>query len=204
MSEPQFEATISDASQIPSVVTALLHRLAEGDKTVITRLMPLIYDELHHRAEGYMRGERAWHTLQPTALVHETYLRLVDQHSPSFRNRAHFMAVAARMMRRILVDHARARLATRRGGGVAPEPLNEASTPATDSPEQLLAVNDALQRLREMDPRQEEIVEMRFFGGMTVEETAHVLGVSARTVEREWTVARAWLFRELMTDGLQG
>ena len=204
MSDQEFESIVSDASQTPSVVTALLHRLAAGDKTVITRLMPLIYDELHHRAAGYMRGERAWHTLQPTALVHETYLRLVDQHRPSFRNRAHFMAVAAQLMRRILVDHARARLAIRRGGGVVPEPLSEASTPAIDSPEQLLAINDALQRLRDMDPRQEEIVEMRFFGGMTVEETAHVLGVSARTVEREWTVARAWLFRELVTENSRG
>jgi RNA polymerase sigma factor (TIGR02999 family) len=178
-------------------VTALLHRLAQGDKTVITRLMPLIYDELHRRATAYMREERSGHTLQPTALVHETYLKLVEQRDTTFKNRAHFMAVAAKLMRRILIDHARARLSNKRGGGESPQPSQQAALLEPNSPEMLLAVNQALSKLQAIDPRQEEIVEMRFFGGLTVDETAEVLGISTRTVEREWTFARAWLYREL-------
>lgn len=182
-------------------VTALLNKLAQGDQSVITRLMPLIYNELHQRAAAYMRDERAGHTLQPTALVHETYLKLVEQHRTSFQNRAHFMAVAAKLMRRILIDHARARLCSKRGGGQSPDSWNESMAIQVNSQEQLLAVNEALERLRVLDPRQEEIVEMRFFGGLTVEETAEALDVSVRTVEREWTVARAWLYCQLMEKG---
>lgn len=182
----------------PTEVTALLNKLARGDKSVITRLMPLIYDELHRRAAAYMRDERVGHTLQPTALVHETYLKLVEQHRTSFKNRAHFMAVAAKLMRRILIDHARARLCSKRGGGHTSGSWNDSLALEIDSQEQLLAINEALEKLHAMDPRQEEIVEMRFFGGLTAEETAEFLGVSVRTVEREWTMARAWLFRQLM------
>lgn len=181
-----------------SEVTALLNKLALGDQSVITRLMPLIYDELHQRAAAYMRDERAGHTLQPTALVHETYLKLVEQRRTGFKNRAHFMAVAAKLMRRILIDHARARLCSKRGSGQSPDVWDEAIAVRINSQERLLAVNEALEKLHALDPRQEEIVEMRFFGGLTTEETAEVLGVSLRTVEREWMVARAWLYSQLM------
>lgn len=178
-------------------VTALLTRLSKGDKSVIGRLMPLVYDELHRRATSQMRQERANHTLQPTALVHETYLKLVDQREATFKNRAHFMAVASQLMRRILIDHARARLTSKRGGEQVPIQLEEAHPLRTDTPAGLVAVDDALRKLETLDPRQEKIVEMRFFGGLTVEETAEALGVSIRTIEREWTMARAWLYIQL-------
>ena len=185
-----------DASS-SSDVTALLVRLSSGDKSVIERLMPLVYDELHRRASKYMRQERAYHTLQPTALVHEAYLKLVQQREPNFKNRAHFFAVAAHLMRRILTDHARTRLTSKRGGGQISIPIEDALQLRTDSPVGLVAVDDALRLLATFDSRQEQIVEMRFFGGLTVEETAEVLGVSTRTVEREWTMARAWLYTQL-------
>lgn len=186
----------------PNEVTALLSRLSGGDKSVIERLMPLVYAELHRRANQYMRQERSDHTLQPTALVHEVYLKLVQQREPTFRNRAHFYAISAQLMRRILTDHARARLAAKRGGGnldragdesIPVEPLQL----RTDQPAGLLAINDALHELSILDSRQEKVVEMRFFGGLTAEETAEVLGVSTRTVEREWSMARAWLYTRL-------
>lgn len=181
----------------PSEITALLTQLSQGDKTVIERLMPLVYDELHRRASRYMRQERAGHTLQPTALVHEAYLKLVGQREASFRNRAHFFAIASQLMRRILIDHARARLTARRGGDQDGFSLQYAARLRTDTPKGMIAVDDALVKLRALDPRQEQIVEMRFFGGLTVQETAEVLGVSTRTIEREWTVARAWLYMQL-------
>ena len=159
--------------------------------------MPLVYEELRRRAVACMRRERANHTLQPTALVHETYLKLVEQRAASFTSRAHFMAMAAQLMRRILIDHARAKLTAKRGGQWTSVPLTESPELRVNTPERLLAVDLALQKLRSVDPRQEQIVEMRFFGGLTVEETAEVLGVSTRTVEREWTVARAWLYLQL-------
>lgn len=159
--------------------------------------MPLVYDELHRRASRYMRQERAGHTLQPTALVHEAYLKLVGQREASFRNRAHFFAIASQLMRRILIDHARARLTARRGGDQDGFSLQYAARLRTDTPKGMIAVDDALVKLRALDPRQEQIVEMRFFGGLTVQETAEVLGVSTRTIEREWTVARAWLYMQL-------
>jgi RNA polymerase sigma-70 factor, ECF subfamily len=178
-------------------VTALLTQLSKGDKSVIERLMPLVYDELHRRAAGYMRKERANHTLQPTALVHEAYLKLVQQRESNWKNRAHFLAVAAQLMRRILIDHARARLSSKRGGELEIVSLDEASQFRTDTPAGLLSVDDALTKLEKLDPRQGHIVEMRFYGGLTVEETAEVLSVSSRTVEREWTLARAWLYAQL-------
>lgn len=183
-----------------SEVTALLTLLSKGDKTVIERLMPLVYDELHRRASVYMRRERSDHTLQTTALVHEAYLKLVQQRETTFKNRAHFFAVAAKLMRRILVDHARARLSAKRGGEQGPIALEDAHQLRTDTPNGLLAVEDALQKLQTLDPRQEQIVEMRFFGGLTVKETAEVLGVSTRTIEREWTMARAWLYLQLKEE----
>jgi len=150
-----------------------------------------------------MRGERADHTLQPTALVHETYLKLVEQREPNFKNRAHFFAVAARMMRRILIDHARTRLSSKRGGGQMAIPIEDSLHLRTDTPVGLLAVDDALRRLATFDSRQEQIVEMRFFGGLRVEEIAEVLGISTRTVEREWTMARAWLYDQLRSQGAE-
>lgn len=184
--------------EIPSTeVTTLLVRLSSGDRSVIERLMPLVYDELHRRASHYMRGERADHTLQPTALVHETYLKLVEQREPNFKNRAHFFAVAAHLMRRILIDHARSRLRSKRGGGLTTVPIEDAVGICTDTPGGLIAVDDALRRLATFDPRQEQIVEMRFFGGLHADEIAEVLGISTRTVEREWTMARAWLYTQL-------
>lgn len=184
----------------PSEVTALLTRLSGGDKSVIERLMPLVYDELHRRASSYMRQERPDHTLQPTALVHETYLKLVEQRGATFKNRAHFFAMAATLMRRILIDHARARLSAKRGGEHSPVTLSNADRLRTDTPRGLLAIDEALKRLENLDPRQEQIIEMRFFGGLTVKETAEVLGVSTRTIEREWTIARAWLYIQLKDD----
>ncbi|MGA2216889.1 MAG: sigma-70 family RNA polymerase sigma factor [Terracidiphilus sp.] len=197
------------ADSSPSEVTALLTQLSQGDKSVIERLMPLVYDELHLRASRYMRQERAGHTLQPTALVHEAYLKLVGQREASFRNRAHFFAIASQLMRRILIDHARARLTVRRGGDQAGLSLQYAALEyaaqlRTDTPQGMIAVDDALQKLKALDPRQEQIVEMRFFGGLTVEETAEVLGVSTRTIEREWTVARAWLYAQLKEHAIEG
>lgn len=178
--------------------TQLLKRVERGEPASAESLMPLVYDELHDLAERYFENESPGHTLQPTALVHEAYIRLVDQSRLSWKGKTHFFAVGARAMRRILVDHARRRRAQKRGRRALRLSLQE-DLIADDHRrnEDVLAVDDALARLVEIDPRQAEIVELRFFGGMTVEEVAEVLGVSKRTVEREWTVIRAWLRREL-------
>lgn len=184
----------------PSEVTALLTQLSKGDKSVVERLMPLVYDELHRRAASYMRQERPDHTLQPTALVHEAYLKLVEQRGTTFKNRAHFFAVAATLMRRILIDHARARLSAKRGGEQSTVALEYAEQLHTNTPRGLVAIDEALKQLETLDPLQEQIVEMRFFGGLTVKETAEVLGVSTRTIEREWTIARAWLYIHLKEE----
>ena len=181
----------------PDEITSLLNRLSSGDKSVTERLIPLVYEELHRRANQSMRQERADHTLQPTALVHEVYLKLVQQREANFKNRAHFYAIAAQLMRRILTDHARARLSAKRGGAQDGSLPMELSPIRTDHPAGVLAVNDALNQLAKLDARQEKIVELRFFGGLTVEETAEVLGISSRTVEREWSMARAWLYAML-------
>jgi RNA polymerase sigma factor (TIGR02999 family) len=159
--------------------------------------MPLVYSELLRAARRYMRGERPDHTLQPTALVHEAYLRLVGQREIAWQNRAHFFGVAAQLMRRILVDHARARQAEKRGGDVGMVPLEEAMVFKEEGGPALLALDQALTRLNQFDPRQGRIVELRFFGGLTEEEIAAVLGVSARTIKRDWNVARAWLYNEI-------
>jgi len=179
-------------------VTALLIRWSEGDSAALERLMPLVYDECHRIASRQMRRERPEHTLEPTALVHELYLRLVDQSRTDWKNRAHFFGIAAQLMRRILVDYARSRNAAKRD---ATRMLISAEA-AVDVPDQgqiadVLAVDAALERLAERDPEQQKIVELRFFAGLTVEEIAHVVGRSPRTVKREWRLAKAWLFREL-------
>jgi RNA polymerase sigma factor (TIGR02999 family) len=178
-------------------VTALLTRLVDGDPQAASRLVPLVYGELRQIAARFMRRERVDHTLQTTALVHEAYLKLVEQTPASWQNRAHFFAIAAQVMRHILIDHARGHAREKRGGG---QPVIQFDEGLVFSPEQsseLLEVDAALQRLTELDPRQGKIVELRFFGGLTVDETAAVLGISPKTVKRDWSVAKAWLHGEL-------
>jgi RNA polymerase sigma-70 factor, ECF subfamily len=185
-------------SPTSSDLTALLLRWSEGDAEALDRLVPLVYDECRRIAARQLRGERADHTLSPTALVHEMYLRLVDQRRATYRNRAQFFGIAARLMRRVLVDHARARLAKKRDGGRMLVSLDAATAEPDESRiADVLAIDEALSRLAKLDPEQERIVELRYFAGMTVEETAQVVGRSPRTVKREWQLARAWLFREL-------
>jgi RNA polymerase sigma factor (TIGR02999 family) len=186
----------------PPDVTPLLLAWGSGDKSAGERLLPAIYEELHRQAARAMRREAEEHTLQATALVHEAYLRLVDQRRAEWQNRAQFFGVAAQIMRRILVDHARAQHATKRGGAMQQITLGDAhQVSATDGDNALdvLALHDALERLAEIDPDQARVVELRYFGGMNIEETAEALGISPATVKREWAVARAWLRRELST-----
>ena len=188
----------------PSDVTGLLLSWSGGDEAAGEKLLQAIYAELHRQAERAMWRERGEHTLQATALIHEAYLRLVDQRRVEWRNRAHFFGIAAQMMRRVLVDHARARLAAKRGGDAHPITLggvSDADAPANDADDALdvLALHEALDRLAELDPSQARLVELRYFGGMNIDETAAALGVSPATVKREWAVARAWLRRELAT-----
>lgn len=181
----------------PTDVTVLLASLAQGNQQAASDLMPLVYNELRRMAARYMRRERVDHTLQTTALVHEAYLKLVDQTSASWQNRAHFFGVAAQVMRHILIDHARGQMREKRGGGQAMIALDEGLVFSPEQSSELLEVDAALNRLTELDPRQGKIVEMRFFGGLTVEETAAVLGISPKTVKRDWSVAKAWLHGEL-------
>lgn len=177
-------------------VTALLKDWSGGDQRALEQLLPLVYGELRKLAAGYMRKERSDHTLQPTALVHEAYLRLVDQERVDWHNRAHFFGIAARMMRRVLVDHARRRQAAKRDAATYYLPFaDEVASPGRDP--ELLDFDRALESLSALDPRQAKIVELRFFGGLTVEETAEVVGISPATVKREWQTARAWLAREI-------
>jgi RNA polymerase sigma factor (TIGR02999 family) len=178
-------------------VTRLLVQLSTGDQTAINHLMPLVYDELRRIAGSHLRRERAGHTLQSTALVHEAYLRLIDQRNVVWQNRAHFFGLASQMIRRILVDHARGHQAAKRGAGAPRLSLDEAMGVPGARDLDLLALDDSLQALGRIDPEQSRLVELRFFGGLTIEETAEVMGVSPATVSREWNAARAWLFREL-------
>jgi RNA polymerase sigma factor (TIGR02999 family) len=191
------------ASERPSPVgpdnsiTALLVQLSEGNREVEDRLIPQIYDELRRVAVRYMRQERANHTLQPTALLNEAYLRLVQEPRPNWQSRAHFFATAAQLMRHILVDHARARRAGKRGGSRNQVTLDEELLPAASQSIDILALHEALERLSALDARQGRIVELHFFGGLSFEEIASVLQVSERTVKRDWAVARIWLFKEI-------
>jgi RNA polymerase sigma-70 factor, ECF subfamily len=180
-------------------ITELLVQWGAGDEQALASLLPLVYAELRRIAAWQLRGERREHTLAPTALVHELYLRLVDQRDASWQNRAQFFGVAAQLMRRILVGHARTRLAGKRGGGATFVPLDDdADAPgAQQDVADVLAIDEALERLARLDPAQARIAELRFFAGLTVEEAAHVLERSPRTVKREWRLARAWLYREL-------
>jgi len=181
-------------------VTALLCAWRRGDAAALDRLIPLVHDDLHRRARHYMRGERPDHTLRPTALVNETYLRLVDVQRVDWKDRAHFLAVAARQMRRVLIDAARARRYQKRGGGVPDVTFDEAMAGVVSSPD-LEALDDALDALARQDERKARVVELRFFGGLTNEEVGEALGVSADTVLRDWKIAKMWLLRELKGPG---
>ena len=182
-------------------ITAKLQDWNRGNNAAAEELMPLVYDELHKVAARYLRKERPDHTLQPTALVNEAYLKLIDISSVEWQDRAHFFAVSSNVMRRILVDYARAQATDKRGGALQKVELDEAVSFQRESQVDLLALNDALDKLAELDERQSQIVEMRFFGGLTVEETAEVLKVSARTIKREWAMAKAWLFQRMKDEG---
>jgi len=177
-------------------VTRLLKALCRGDEKALEQLAPLVEQELRRLAQVFMRGERLGHTLQPTALINEAYVRLLEWNSVDWQDRAHFLAVAAKMMRRILVNHAVARSRDKRGGSAVMVSLGDAAGVA-ERTEELVALDAALTRLTEMDERKGRLVELRFFGGLTAEEAAEVLGISLRTVHREWDLARAWLFRAL-------
>lgn len=178
-------------------LTRLLEHAAAGEQGAMDRLFPFVYDELRKLASGYLRRERPDHTLQPTALANEAYLRLIDQRVGSWKNRAHFFGIAAQAMRRILVDHARARQAAKRGGPQARIPLTEIEDWSGASSIDLVALDDAMQDLAKHDARKARVVELRFYGGLTVDETAEALQVSPVTVARDWTMARAFLLREL-------
>lgn len=180
-----------------SNVTDLLLAWSRGEDVALEKLVPLVYRELRRRAHRYMTGERPGHTLQTTALIHETYLRLVDCRRVNWQNRAQFLGLCSRLMRRILVDFARRRRYLKRGGGARRISLDEALAVSAARSEELLAVDEVLKALAAVDYRKSRVVELRFFGGLTVEETAEVLRVSRRTVLREWDFARAWLLREL-------
>ena len=181
----------------PPDVTQLLYDWRSGDEEALNKLMPLVYDELRKIAAAYLRRERSGHTLQTTALVNEAYLRLVDQTHPNWQNRSQFFGVAAQMMRRILVDHAREQQATKRGSGETKLALDEAINISHGQDVDLLALDDALKDLAAFDPRQSQIVELRYFGGLEIDQTAEVLGLSPATVKREWKSAKAWLFNQL-------
>jgi RNA polymerase sigma-70 factor (ECF subfamily) len=179
-----------------SEVTRLLGEIGRGQKDAVNQLLPLVYDELHRLARSYFRRERGDHTLQPTALVHEAYLRLVDQRAV-MENRGHFLAVAATQMRRILVDYSRKHTAARRGSAGEKVLLEDTMAIVEHQPLDMLALDNALKKLAELDPDQARRVELRFFGGLSVEETAEVLGVSTATVKRSWSSARAFLHRQM-------
>lgn len=178
-------------------VTQMLNLWGNGDREVLDKLIPIVYEELRRQAARYLRRERPGNTLQTTGLVHETYLRLVDQKRVRWQNRAHFFGLAAQLMRRILVDHVRMRKAAKRGGSDLKLPLEEAMAVSTEGKIDLLILDEALARLSELDQQQGRIVELRFFSGLSVEDTARVLGISERTVKRDWQVAKAWLRREI-------
>jgi RNA polymerase sigma factor (TIGR02999 family) len=178
-------------------VTQLLSDWSRGDPKAREELMPLVYGELRRLAQSYLRRERSDHTLQATALVHEAYLRLVEQNDVQWNNRGHFFAITAQAMRRILVDHARGHQAAKRGGEGEKIPIEDAFALSNDRPDAFLALDECLRRLAEVDPRQEQIVELRVFAGMSVDEIAGVLKISTATVKRDWTMAKAWLSLEL-------
>lgn len=179
-------------------ITGMLHKWSDGNLEALEELMPLVYSELHRQAARFLRRERRDHTLQTTALIHEAYIKLVDQREIDWENRAHFFAIAANLMRRILVDHARAKHREKRGGNYLKLPLEEAALVVNNEKSiDLMALDEALDRLAEIDARQSRIVELRYFSGLSLEETAAVLKISRTTVAEEWAMAKAWLHREL-------
>jgi RNA polymerase sigma-70 factor (ECF subfamily) len=183
--------------ETPNEITEKLIAWSKGDEAALDALIPAVYQELRRMADYYLRGENAGHSLQPTALVHEAYLRLIDQTKVDWQNRAHFFGVAAQMMRRILVDHAKAKHRVKRGGTATKVSLDETVNLSSERAAELVALDDALKVLDELDERKSRIVELRYFGGLTVDETAQVLGVSDKTVMRDWNLARAWLYQQL-------
>lgn len=184
-------------------VTRLLMNWSKGDSAALDELMPLVYGELRRLASAYLRRERPGHTLESTALVHEAFLRLIDQREVQWKSRAHFYGIAAQMIRRILVDYARAQHAEKRGSGGIKLSLDEAMAVPKGTELDVLGLNEALDRLAAMDPRQAKVVELRFFAGLSIEETAEVMELSPATVKREWTTARVWLFREMTREQAQ-
>jgi len=181
----------------PQQVTELLNSWSNGDQTARDRLIPLVYDELHRLAHQYMKREAPGHTLQTSALVNEAFVKLVDQRNVRWQNRAHFFGIAAQLMRRILVDHARSRQTAKRGGGAAAISFDDHLYVSDERSAQVVAVHEALEQLARFDQRKGQIVELRFFGGLSIDETAELLGVSPGTVMRDWTLAKAWLHREI-------
>ena len=186
----------------PGEVTQLLQDFTRGDPVAGDKLIPLVYQELKRQAQRQLHRERIGHTLQPTALVHEAFLRLVGQRRANWKNRAHFFGVAAQLMRRILIDYARGRQRFKRGGDQQRVPLEETHLVSEEQSKEWIALDEALHRLTEMDERQSRIVELRVFGGLTTDETAEVLDISASTVLREWNVAKVWLHREIRLEGV--
>ncbi|MDM7921171.1 MAG: sigma-70 family RNA polymerase sigma factor [Pyrinomonadaceae bacterium] len=185
----------------PNEITRMLIELTDGNQDVVNQILPHIYDELRRLAGSYLRKERSNHTLQPTALVHEAYMKLIDQRQVKWQNRAHFFGIAAQVMRRILMDHARKHLANKRGGDAEILPLEEEILVVShDKSAELVALDDALQQLGEIDPQKARIVELRYFGGLSIEETAEVLAISVPTVNRHWRMAKAWLYSELSNN----
>jgi RNA polymerase sigma factor (TIGR02999 family) len=188
------------AESSPNRITKLLAAWSDGDETACEKLVPLVYEELHRLAHRYMRKERTGHTLQTSALVNEAYLRLAGAENVRWQNRAHFFAVSARLMRRILVDFARVKHNLKHGGGALQLSLDEGRAVSTEPSADLLALDESLNRLKALNQRQAEVVEMRYFGGLKEEEIAEVLKVSLRTVQQDWRLARLWLYRELKTE----
>jgi RNA polymerase sigma-70 factor, ECF subfamily len=184
----------------PTSVTALLARARSGDSSALADVFPLIYEELRRLAQQQLRREPDGHTLSPTALVHEAYIRLIDYSRVEWANRAHFMAVASTAMRRILVDHARGHRSLKRGGGLRPISLDDIELGNEDRADLLVAVDEALDRLKAVEPRQAQVVECRFFGGMTEEETAEALGIGLRTAKRDWARAKSWVHRDIAAE----
>ena len=178
-------------------VTQLLIDWSDGDRGALDAMMPLVYTELRRMAASYLRRERSDHTLQPTALVNEAYIRLIDQHRANWQNRAQFFGVAAQMMRRILINHANERVAAKRGGGAMKVSLSEAESEREISDASLLALDESLTRLAQLDSRKARIIELKFFGGLTTADIGEVMQLSHATIEREWVLARAWLHREM-------
>lgn len=190
--------TLTMSKQSPSEITQMLIELTDGNQEVVNRILPHIYDELRRLAGSYLRRERSDHTLQPTALVHEAYMKLIDQRQVKWQNRAHFFGIAAQVMRRILMDHARKHIAEKRGGDAEKLPLEEEILIVShERSAELVALDDALHGLAEMDEQKARIVELRYFGGLSIEETAEVMGVSVPTINRQWRTAKAWLYSQI-------